>query len=333
MKIWVDISNAPHVSFFKDFIHEWQAQGHSVIVTARNLSGSLELLKLHNIDYKEIGAHYGASKIQKLKGLLIRCIQLRKYLADKNVDVAVSQSSFYSPIVARLLGIRSVYTNDNEYAKGNLLANIFASKVIYPESMKELSSKSFFSRKFDYYPGTKEGIYLSYLNFARKEKPSEILNVCIRPEPWTAQYHQRDDKSLVSLLNSFDDKINVTILPRDKSQQKFFESLNKQNIHVLSEPLSLEEIYAQFDFFIGAGGSMSRELAYLGLPCLSIYQGDLLSVDRYLIAEGVMHHEKAPTIQTVEEIFSLALTDTTDVKLSEQGKQARKVIMNAVTTL
>ena len=35
MKVWVDISNAPHVRFFKDVIKYLEAEGEDVIVTAR----------------------------------------------------------------------------------------------------------------------------------------------------------------------------------------------------------------------------------------------------------------------------------------------------------
>ena len=34
MKIWIDISNAPHVRFFKDVIKYLEAEGEDVIVTA-----------------------------------------------------------------------------------------------------------------------------------------------------------------------------------------------------------------------------------------------------------------------------------------------------------
>jgi hypothetical protein len=334
MNIWVDITNAPHIIFFKDYITQWKLQGHKVLVTARDLSGSLELLKKNDIEFVEIGQHYGSSKLQKVKGLFVRCLQLRKYLADKSINVAVSQSSFYSPLVARLLGVRSVYTNDNEFAKGNLIANIFADQIVYPESLKPLLADSFFKQKFSYYPGTKEGIYLNNLKLPAKLENS-IKHICIRPEPWTAQYHQRDDKVLVELLKGLAKDSEVTILPRDKNQTAFFESLVLSNVKVLKQPLSLGEIYQQFDFFIGAGGSMSRELAFVGLPCLSMYQGELLSVDKSLISAGIMNHHKLPTAELINEFLAESKQDIANVvnELREQGVKARQVIGNAVLNL
>ncbi|MBL4746999.1 MAG: DUF354 domain-containing protein [Flavobacteriaceae bacterium] len=331
MNIWVDITNAPHVIFFKKFIEQWKNQGHNVIVTARELSGSIELLKINDISFIEIGNHYGARKIQKLKGLAIRCLQLRRFLANKSIDVAVSQSSFYSPLVAKMLGVRCIYTNDNEFAKGNVIANIFATKILYPECMQPVIAKSFFYKKFCYYPGTKEGIYLSNLELP-KQTPSDKYRIGIRPEPWTAQYHQRDDAPLVGMLKHLNETSSLTILPRDKKQAEFFKSLNLSQLKVLNTPLSLIEIYQNFDLFIGAGGSMSRELAFLGLPCLSMYQGELLRVDNYLIDRGVMLHNKAPTASYISELLIKFSTPTENLarELKNQGEIARQMLNKLV---
>lgn len=327
MNIWVDIANAPHVIFFKEFIIQWKSQGHNVIVTARDLSGSIELLKTNNIEFVEIGHHYGASKFQKVRGLFIRCLQLRKYLADKSINVAVSQSSFYSPLVSKTLGIPCVYTNDNEFAKGNLLANIFASDVIYPKSLEPLIGSSWYKSKFSYYPGTKEGIYLSQFVLPEKKMNKQVC-ICIRPEPWTAQYHKRSDKVLIELLDKLNKNSLITILPRDNKQSEFFKSLQLKNVKILEKPLSLNDIYQKFDCFIGAGGSMSRELAFMGLPCLSMYQGELLSVDKSLISIGAMTHSKSPTIEIVNELLSLSENAKISLleKLKNQGAEAREII-------
>lgn len=332
MNIWVDISNAPHVSFFKGFIKKWESQGHNVIVTARDLSGSLALLKANDIEYTEIGTHYGASKLNKVKGLIIRCLQLRRFLKSKSIDVAVSQSSFYSPIVAKMFGVRCVYTNDNEYAKGNVIANALATTVVYPAAMQELTSNSFFSKKFKYYPGVKEGIYLSLQKLNLKAK-SQSIHIGIRPEPWTAQYHQRNDDSLLNFIRSLDSSVQITVLPRDLKQAAFFESLRFENVVVASKPLSISDIYDSFDVFVGAGGSMSRELAYLGLPCVSMYQGELLRVDRYLIDLGVMHHQVQPDKHLIETLIKCRQNEAFEnvkSKLQKEGIIANMMITNTV---
>jgi hypothetical protein len=49
------------------------------------------------------------------------------------------------------------------------------------------------------------------------------------------------------------------------------------------------------DLFILAGGTMMPEAAVLGIPTLSIYQNELLIVDRYSISIGIITHVAQPS--------------------------------------
>jgi len=121
MKIWIDLSNSPHVNFFAGMIKELQ-EDHEVLLTSRPLSNTIELLELYGLRYHVVGKHYGQSNLKKIVGFVVRIFQLYIFLKNKAVDVAISHSSFYSPVVARLLGVRSIYLNDNEHAEGNRIS-------------------------------------------------------------------------------------------------------------------------------------------------------------------------------------------------------------------
>ena len=73
MKIWFDISNAPHINLFKDLIKELESEGHEIVVTCRPLSNTVSLLDLHNIKYTIIGKHYGKNFLKKILGYPIGC--------------------------------------------------------------------------------------------------------------------------------------------------------------------------------------------------------------------------------------------------------------------
>ena len=45
---------------------------------------------------------------------------------------------------------------------------------------------------------------------------------------------------------------------------------------------------------------MTRELAFLGIPTFSVYQGDLLEVDKYLIEIGMLKHSYKPNVHMIE---------------------------------
>jgi predicted glycosyltransferase len=57
MRIWFDLSNAPHINLFKELLKELESDGHEIIVTCRPLSNTVSLLDLHQIKNTIIGKH------------------------------------------------------------------------------------------------------------------------------------------------------------------------------------------------------------------------------------------------------------------------------------
>src|SRR5688572_23006072 len=135
MRIWFDLSNSPHINMFHDLIRDLEADGNDVVITCRPLANTIDLLKQKQLEFTVVGEHYGKNLYKKIFGYPIRVMQLEGFLNDKNIDLAVSQSSFHSPVVARLLGKPSIYTNDNEHAMGNIPCFKFADKVMIPENL------------------------------------------------------------------------------------------------------------------------------------------------------------------------------------------------------
>src|SRR3990172_1380603 len=104
MKIWFDVTNSPHVNFFAEMINDL-GRKHEIIITARPLANTVELLDLHRFSYSIVGGHYGQNSVKKGTGFFLRALQLYSFLHPREMDVAISHSSFYSPVVARLLGV------------------------------------------------------------------------------------------------------------------------------------------------------------------------------------------------------------------------------------
>ena len=44
MRVWIDVTNSPHVPFFKPLVARLEADGHEVEVTAREYAQTLQLL-------------------------------------------------------------------------------------------------------------------------------------------------------------------------------------------------------------------------------------------------------------------------------------------------
>ena len=132
MRIWFDISNSPHVNMFHDLINELKGEGHTIIITSRPLANTIQLLEQKGMNHVVIGKHYGKNILMKAIGYPIRVLHLYRFLKNKKIDLAVSQSSFHSPVVSFLLSVPSIYTNDNEHANGNMFGFLFASNILLP---------------------------------------------------------------------------------------------------------------------------------------------------------------------------------------------------------
>lgn len=309
MKIWFDLTNSPHVSFFKQMISELKKENHDVLVTSRPLSNTIPLLKLYGIDYTVVGTHYGKKNIKKIIGFPIRIYQLYRYLRKNKPDIAIAQASYYLPVVSKLLGIPSIYTNDNEHAKGNWPAFVCAKKILLPEYLdyKDIEMPFVSKSKVIKYQGVKEGIYLwndySDFNYNITSTPTPTV-IYIRLEPNLAQYYNGGLFFMDNLIVELKKKYNVFIIPREQSQIEHYKNPKFEGVTIVENPLPLSEIVKKCSLFIGAGGSMTREMAVIGIPTISVYQEKLLKVDKYLIDIGIMVHEKELTIEYVEEYLN-----------------------------
>ncbi|WP_312434471.1 DUF354 domain-containing protein [Janthinobacterium sp.] len=336
MKIWFDISNSPQVNMFSRMITELSLN-HEVIVTCRDLANTISLLELHGIPHQTVGIHYGKSLSRKLLGYPIRVLQLIHYLENYNIDLAISQSSFHSAPVARLRGFPSIYLNDNEHAIGNIPSFACATKIMVPEFMtdQKLAAQFAKKRKIIKYPGIKEGIYLwpiatDIISKIKKRPPAKRPAVYIRPEPRTAQYYKGQSDILDPLISALAKSADVTVFPRDTTQLLHYTALQGNNIKINGSATRIEGIATKCDVFIGAGGTMTREMAVLGIQTISVYQGDLLDVDRYLISQDALTYCPDITADEVMAMYDKGRNRPVQTALLAKGKAAYEIILSQI---
>lgn len=336
MKIWIDLTNSPHINFFEPFKKIWEKQGHELIITTRDLSNTIDLVNQKKWKHTLISGHAGKSRFLKGIYFLMRVFRLWFFLKNQKIDVGISHSSFYAPLVGKMIGCKTIYLNDNEHAKGNYLAFPFATISLLPEFLIDKFKNNIFAKIFNikFYKGVKEGVYLSQNTPSIKENfnPKEKANIYVRLEPDTADYYSGNTKFLDDLLIALSVNENVVILPRNKRQKLRFENQIFKDIKVVESTISFQEICSNCDLFIGAGGSMTRELALLNITTLSIYQGKLLEVDKYLVANNFMHHISNPTL---EEVLLIIKNKQANInkKLLKKGCEAFNLIMQTVDEL
>lgn len=311
LKIWIDITNAPHVRFFKDIIRYFQDEGEDLIVTARQFGDIHKLMDMYGFDFISVGKH-GVKLHEKLKESTARVDNLVDIVAHENVDVALSKHSIELPRISFGLGIPSLYVLDNEHAEAaNKLTLPLCDRLIAPRiiDMWRLIGYGADPNKLIRYDGTSEILHFKSFEYNENIFEDMGLNITtsktilMRPEPSLASYLDADCRvSVLSpIVEVLKDYANILILPRFKEQAAIFENI--ENVTILKPPVDTSSIIKRCDLVIGAGGTMNREAAVLHTPVISCYPGTPLSVDQYYIDQGLMFRSN-----DTDEVINKALS-------------------------
>ena len=103
-------------------------------------------------------------------------------------------------------------------------------------------------------------------------------------------------------------------------------------VRVVDTALDIADIAPDCDLFVGAGGTMTREMAVLGIPTVSVYQDELLDVDRYLLKVGAFVHEPSADCAPIADVsWTAAARKPADRALLDKGRQAYAMIKGAIT--
>ena len=314
--IWIDLDNSPHVPLFAPIIKQYRESGVDVLLTARDHSQTIELLNIHGLDgtFDVIGKHYGISKLNKVRGLFERAVQLQSYVkkARRNgakIAVAVSHGSRSMVLAAKWLGIPVITMYDYEYTE-TMIFNRFSDRVLIPEMIADevLDGIGLSYSKRVRYPGIKEELYVrnfrSDVRFRQElfeahrvtEFENKVLTV-LRPPATTANYHSAKSEELFQailryLLNS--DETFTVVVPRTSAQADEIRATTKSlraagdRYLILDTAIDGLNLAYAADLLISGGGTMNREAALLGLPVYSIFAGKLGSLDAKMESEGLI---------------------------------------------
>ena len=164
MRIWVDLTNSPHVLVMRPLIEIMRADGHEVEVTARDFAQTLELCERFGIEHTAVGRHRGGRLASKGVGLVSRSAALLRWARGRRFDVAIGHSSNDISVAAWLLRIPSATAFDYEFANAQHQVNcrlcriVMVPKAIPPERLRRFGATP---AKLRQYEGLKEEYYLA----------------------------------------------------------------------------------------------------------------------------------------------------------------------------
>jgi predicted glycosyltransferase len=296
VRVWVDLTNSPHVLVFRPLIRLLRERGADVEVTAREYAQTMQLLELHGIEAEAIGRHGGRSAFGKARAELGRLGALRRWARRRRFDLALAHGSHDLTLTARSLGIPSATTFDYEFAwLQHQLGCRAATRVVVPEAIPADRLARYGARppKLRRYPGLKEEYYLADFE-PDGSVPGQLgvdparRLVVVRTPPEVSLYHRHGNPLFLSVLERIggDGHIHAVVLPRTEEQRERVRALGLPSLLVPERAVDAQSLIAAAAVVVSAGGTMNREAVALGTPVYTTFGGRLGAVDEGLIRDG-----------------------------------------------
>jgi len=305
MRVWIDLTNSPHVLVMRPVIRALERRGAEVLVTARDFAQTLGLLERFGIPHAAIGRHRGGRLSAKGVGLASRSGALVRWARGRRFDVALGHGSNDVTVAARLLRIPCATTFDYEWATVQHTINCrLAQRVVVPEAIppERLARYGATPAKLRRYPGLKEEYYLADF----EPDPSVPAGLGVDPEqplavvrtpPAVSLYHRFEHPLFARLLERLREQAQTVVLPRTPEQRA--ELAAAGGFVVPERAVDAQSLVACADVVVSAGGTMNREAVALGTPVWTTFEGRLGAVDERLIAEGRLRRLERPEDVTV----------------------------------
>jgi predicted glycosyltransferase len=314
MRVWVDLTNSPHVLVLRPIVAALREQGHEVQITARDFAQTLGLLERFGIEHTVVGHHRGATIGAKGLGLVSRSAALLRWAAGRRFDLAVGHGSNDVTVAARLLRIPCSTMFDYEWATVQHTVNCrLARTVVVPDAIPvQRLARYGATGKIASYPGLKEEYYLADFEPDRAILDELGLDAAkpiavVRTPPAVSLYHRFENDVLGTVLARLRGQQTV-VLPRTAEQRAELDD----GFIVPERAIDAQSLIAYADLVVSAGGTMNREAVALGTPVWTTFQGRLGAVDERLIAAGrlrmleraddVVFEKRSPGAPTADRI-------------------------------
>jgi uncharacterized protein len=307
MRVWIDLTNSPHVLVMRPLIAAMRADGHEVEVTARDFAQTLELCERLGIDHTAIGRHAGERLGAKAVGLASRSLALARWARGRRFDVALGHASNDVMVAAALLRIPSATAFDYEWATVQHNVNCrLARAVVIPDAIPTERLDRYGARgKVRQYPGLKEEYYLADFDPDTAVLDELVLDpakpiAVVRTPPDASLYHRHESPVFPRVLERLRDRAQTVVLPRTPRQREEIAAIAAApstgggRLIVPERAIDAQSLIAHADLVVSGGGTMNREAVALGTPVFTSFEGRLGAVDERLLADGRLRRLEDP---------------------------------------
>jgi predicted glycosyltransferase len=318
MRVWIDLTNSPHVLVMRPLIEAMRADGHQVEVTARDFAQTLELCERLGIDHTAIGSHAGEKLGRKALGLAGRSFALARWARPRRFDVALGHASNDVMVAAKLLRIPSATAFDYEWATVQHNVNCrLARTVVVPDAIPPERLDRYGARgKLRRYPGLKEEYYLADFEpdtavLAELGLDPAVPIAVVRTPPDASLYHRHESPVFPRVLERLRDRAQTVVLPRTPRQREEIDAIagghfkataaGAPRLIVPEHAIDAQSLIAHADLVVSGGGTMNREAVALGTPVFTTFEGRLGAVDEGLLRDGRLRRLEDPEHVDVEK--------------------------------
>ncbi len=311
MKIWFDILTPKQLLFFEPMIKKLQ-KNNKILCTSRKYSEVTKLAKIRNFKLKIIGMHGGAKQYDKLAASLDRMQNLAKIIKNFSPNVTVS---FCSPEAARIsygLGVKHIAFSDSPHANAVMRLSIpLIQKLMIPWIIpKKEFTKFGIDKKHIIQYKMVDGALISKRIIKKQKIPfskNKKKIILFRVEEEKAAYSSKNSNT-ISILKEIVSKLckySIVVSIRYNSQEKNLKKLFGKKIKILKMSYDGKLLLENTDLFIGSGGTMTAESAFLGKPTIS-YNAVPNLIEEYLVRKKLVIREKNPVkiVRIIEHMLN-----------------------------
>jgi predicted glycosyltransferase len=290
MKFWLDLANSPHALFFGPIVRILRGAGHEVLTTSRRFGNTLEVARLMGFEPVVIGRHAGKGLIRKTLNLFSHAGQLARWARDKGFCLAFSHNSYSQAVAARLARVPFITFMDYEGQPANRIAFSLAKVVFVPEAFPAEIARRQGARRVIQYPGFKEEVYLA--DYSPGPSPYEEMGlggdevIVLARGPATYAAYGRENRVFLSVVEGLIARgARVVLLPRTPEEAEWGRA---RGALIPEKAYYGPDLVWHADLVVGAGGTITREAALLGVPSFTVFAGKLGRVDLNLIEMGLI---------------------------------------------
>ena len=299
LKIWMDVLTGKQLLFAEPMIRRLERK-NSVLCTARDYRELNSLARIRKVRVRTVGRHGGKENLSKLVCSARRIEELAGLVSRFGPDVAVS---FPSPEAARVafgLGIRHIGFADSPHATAVTKLTVpYLDKLLTPWIMKESYSRYGIPQRNIVPYRAIDAAVISKRAFSKRlrlrKNGSKVIMV--RMAEGLASYNEFPDTGIIPIIDKLLERLpgfKVVVLPRYAEQIKLLRARFGRKITVVQKVPDSKDILRYADVFIGSGGTMTAEAAFLGIPSISYSKRRVFDVELFLEKRRIIVRESDP---------------------------------------